>query len=90
MLESELRRDGGEALGWHGILMLKPFGEKRHRELARKVRAFGDTHLRARVHDEGDPEGGLRELAGLLAAEQLLSPAILPRSEEHTSELQSR
>jgi acyl-CoA dehydrogenase len=58
--------------------MLDPFGERRHRELARKVRVFGDTHLRARVHDEADPEGGLRELAGLLAAEQLLGPAVLP------------
>ena len=58
--------------------MRDPFLQTRHRELAARVRAFGDAHLRARPTAEGDVAGESRRLARLLAKEDLLAAAVLP------------
>jgi acyl-CoA dehydrogenase len=55
-----------------------PYLEEHHVALAAKVRAFGEQDLRARSQDDADPFGATVELASLLAAAELLAPAVPP------------
>jgi acyl-CoA dehydrogenase len=53
-----------------------PFLEDRHRQLAEKVRTFGDKRLRAGAADESDPAGRTRELVIALAHAGILEAAL--------------
>jgi acyl-CoA dehydrogenase len=55
-----------------------PFLEDRHRELAERVRTFGERRLRAWAADESDPAGRTREVVAQLAEASLLRWAAPP------------
>ena len=55
-----------------------PYLESRHRDLAQRVRAFGESHLRSGAGDEGDLVGRTRELALRLADSGFLTYAVPP------------
>jgi acyl-CoA dehydrogenase len=58
--------------------MTDPFLEDRHRELAERVRVFGDKHLRASARDESDPAERTRDVIARLAEAELLGIAVPP------------
>jgi len=58
--------------------MTDPYFEDRHRALAERARAFGESHLRAFAHDESQPAERTRELARGLAEAGLLAFAVAP------------
>ena len=58
--------------------MTDPFLEDRHRALQDKVRAFGETRLRAFGEDESRPAERTREVAGRLAEAGVLGFAVVP------------
>ena len=58
--------------------MKDPFLEERHEQIARKVRVFGDKHLRPRAHEEENPAAEARALALLMADQGLLGAAVSP------------
>jgi acyl-CoA dehydrogenase len=58
--------------------MTDPFLEDRHRTLAEKVRAFGESHLRAFGEDESRPAERTREVAGRLGEAGVLGFAVAP------------
>jgi acyl-CoA dehydrogenase len=55
-----------------------PFLEPRHRDLAQRVRAFGEAHLRSGAEDEADLVGRTRELALRLSDAGFLNYAVPP------------
>jgi len=59
-------------------LPLDPHLEERHRELAGRVREFGERHLRGAAGDEEDPSGRAAEVVAQLGEAGLLSWAVPP------------
>jgi acyl-CoA dehydrogenase len=57
-----------------------PWLEPRHRDLAQRVRAFGESHLRSGAEEESDLVGRTRELALRLADAGFLNYAVPPPS----------
>ena len=58
--------------------MKEPFLDGSHRDLANRVRAFGDRHLRAQARDESNPGGRSIEVVRLLAGADLIGAAVPP------------
>jgi acyl-CoA dehydrogenase len=56
--------------------MEEPFLDDRHRQLAEKVRIFGDKRLRGGAADESDPAGRTREIVAALARAGILEAAV--------------
>ncbi|MBI3932945.1 MAG: acyl-CoA dehydrogenase family protein [Acidobacteria bacterium] len=56
--------------------MRDPFLEEQHRDLADRVREFGDAHLRAHTRDDADPGGRTREIVRLLGGNEILGAAV--------------
>jgi acyl-CoA dehydrogenase len=55
-----------------------PFLDEPHRDLANRVRSFGERHLRAQAQDENAPAARALEVVKLLAAADLLGAAVPP------------
>jgi acyl-CoA dehydrogenase len=55
-----------------------PFLEKKHFELADRVRAFGDKYLRPIAQDESDPGSQTRKIVGYLGEASLLRLTVPP------------
>jgi acyl-CoA dehydrogenase len=55
-----------------------PYLDEQHRDLAVRVRAFGEAQLRSRAHDEADAADRTEEIVGLLAEADLLGGAVPP------------
>jgi alkylation response protein AidB-like acyl-CoA dehydrogenase len=53
-----------------------PFLDKKHSDLAERVRAFGDKWLRSSAHDESDPNGRTRRLVASMAEASFLRFAV--------------
>ncbi len=58
--------------------MREPFLLEHHRDLAMKVRAFGESRLRASAPDESDAEARTREIVHLMAGSDLIAAAVPP------------
>ncbi len=58
------------------MTMEEPFLDDRHRQLAEKVRIFGDKRLRGGAADESDPAGRTREIVAALARAGILEAAV--------------
>jgi acyl-CoA dehydrogenase len=56
--------------------MEDPYLEPRHRQLAEKVRTFGDKRLRGGAGDEADPAGRTREIGAALGRAGILEAAL--------------
>jgi acyl-CoA dehydrogenase len=56
--------------------MKDPYLEEQHRDLAARVRTFGEKYLRANSQDEADPVGRTREIARMLGEREILGAAV--------------